>query len=313
MNTQEKKIYCGVDVSKKFLDCFAENRHLKVSNTIEGAEKLMSEFGDVHYIFESTGGYERTAAWLLMSKGKTASIVNPGRVREFAKSMGQLAKTDKIDARMIQEYALIAKPQPNQLPSEAQRNLTVLVDRRTQLVDMIGAESNRLETAGEEIQRKLVQQHVHFLQKQITYVEDQISVIMKNDNEMKHKSKSIQNIIGLGPVCAMNLLAHLPEIGTLPRKQIAALVGVAPVNRDSGSFRGIRHIHGGRKRLRSSLYMAAISASRYNPILQEFYNRLVFENHRPKKVALVAVMRKLVIAANYAVKNSEEKCEKVLA
>lgn len=307
MSTQNKKVYCGVDVSKKFLDCLSEYGHSRVPNTIAGAEEMTRKNGDVHYVFESTGGYERTAAWLLMNQGKTVSIVNPGRVREFAKSMGQLAKTDRIDARMIRDYARTRRPEPSSLPSKAQRHLTVLVDRRTQLIDIRTAESNRLETAGESIQRKLIEQHLRFLEKQIAKIVDQIQAIMKQNDEMKRKSAAIQNIKGLGPVCTMSLLAHLPELGSLSRKEVAALVGVAPVNKDSGTYKGIRHIHGGRKRLRGCLYMAAVSASRSNPVFSEFYTRLVVENHRPKKVALVAIMRKLVIAANAAVKKSKKE------
>lgn len=307
MSTQEEKVYCGVDVSKKFLDCLSKNNHMQFPNTIDGAKKMMQAYRDVHYIFESTGGYERTAAWLLMSKKEIVSIVNPGRVRDYAKSMGQLAKTDKIDARMIRDFAQTRKPVPNSLPSKAQRELTVLVDRRIQLIEIRTAESNRLETAGEAIQRKLIQQHLCFLEKQIEKIEVQIEKIMELDDQMKRKRYAIQNIKGLGPVCTMSLLAHLPELGTLSRKEIAALVGVAPVNKDSGSYKGIRHVQGGRKRLRGCLYMAAVCATTCNPVLKEFYTRLVIENHRPKKVALVAVMRKLLIAANAAVKKSEKE------
>lgn len=304
MNTEEK-IYCGVDVSKKYLDAYIGRRTVRFDNSLAGVSELMKKPGEVHFVFESTGGYERVAAWFLLSKGRLVSIVNPGRVRDFAKSMGQLAKTDDIDARIITEYAKVRQPVANKLPSEAQRKLTVLVDRRQQLIDMRVMESNRLDTAGEKIQQRHIKRHLRFLEKEITAIESAVSEIILTDEAMKQKAACITQIIGYGPVCATSLLAHLPELGCLSRKEVAALVGVAPVNRDSGGHRGIRHIHGGRKRLRACLYMAAVCASKSNPILKEFYTRLVEENHRPKKVALVAVMRKMLIAANSAVKNAD--------
>jgi transposase len=304
MNTKEK-VYCGVDVSKKYLDAYLGRKTVRFDNSLEGVVGLMKKSGEVHFIFESTGGYERVAAWFLLGKGRQVSIVNPGRVREFAKSMGQLAKTDAIDARIITEYAQVSKPRSNKLPSEAQRKLTVLVDRRQQLIDMRVMESNRLCTAGEKIQQRHIKRHLRFLEKEIDAIEVVVREILTTDDAMKTKAACITQIIGYGPVCATSLLAHLPELGSLSRKEVASLVGVAPVNRDSGSYRGIRHIHGGRKRLRACLYMAAVCASKSNPILREFYTRLVEENHRPKKVALVAVMRKMLIAANSAIRNAD--------
>jgi transposase len=303
MNTKEK-VYCGVDVSKKYLDAYLKRKTVRFDNSLEGVVELMKKSGEVHFVFESTGGYERVAAWFLLGEGRSVSIVNPGRVRDFAKSMGQFAKTDAIDARIITEYARVRKPCGNKLPSEAQRKLTVLVDRRQQLIDMRVMESNRLCTAGEEIQQQYIKRHLLFLEKEIKAIEQLVSEILSTDDAMKTKAACITQIIGYGPVCAISLLAHLPELGSLSRKEVAALVGVAPMNRDSGSYRGIRHTHGGRKRLRACLYMAAVCASKNNPILKEFYTRLVEENHRPKKVALVAVMRKMLIAANSAVKNN---------
>ena len=304
MNTKER-VYCGVDVSKKYLDAYINAKTIRVDNSLEGASQLMKKAGEVHFVFESTGGYERVAAWFLLGKGRKVSIVNPGRVREFAKSMGQLAKTDAIDARIITEYAQVSKPACNKLPSKEQRKLTVLVDRRQQLIEMRVMESNRLCTAGEKIQQRYIKHHLRFLEKEIEAIETSIHEILSTDPVMKEKAACISNIIGFDPVCTTSLLAYLPEIGSLSRKEVAALVGVAPVNRDSGSYRGIRHIHGGRKHLRACLYMAAVSASKSNPILKEFYTRLVEENHRPKKVALVAVMRKMLIAANSAIKNAD--------
>ena len=300
-----KKIYCGVDVSKHYLDAYFEGRTMRFENTAKGAKALMKQAGDVHYVFESTGGYERMAAWLLLAAGCTASVVNPGRVREYAKSMGQLAKTDRIDARMITAYAEAASPRPSELPSAGQRKLGVLVERRQQLIGMQIAERNRLDTAGEPGLRQMIQKHLRWLDKQIDKLDEEIAQTISDHREMSEKAERIESIKGLGKVCSATLLAHLPEIGTLSRKEIAALAGLAPYNRDSGTFRGQRHVCGGRKRLRACLYMAAVCAVRCNPHMKVFYTRLVVDNHRPKKVALTAVMRKLLIAANSAVKNPD--------
>ena len=300
-----KKVYCGVDVSKKHLDAFNGKSIRQFDNTCDGVVTLMAWAGNAHYVFESTGGYERMAAWMVMAADGTASIVNPSRVRHFALGMGQIAKTDPIDARMIHDFACHTSPKPSEKPSETQRRLTALVDRRQQLNDMHTAESNRLGTADEPGLRRLIQQHLKWLEKQLEKLEAKIAEAIAKDSALKEKAGRIQSIKGLGAVSAATLLAHLPEIGTLSRREIASLAGLAPFNRDSGGKSGRRHICGGRRRLRACLYMAAMSAKTYNPVMREFYRRLVEENHRPKMVALTAVMRKLLIAANSAVKNPD--------
>jgi transposase len=301
----EQKIYCGVDVSKNYLDAFMDGKTVRFANTVKGICALIKQAGDVHYVFESTGGYERPAAWHLLAAGRIVSVVNPGRVREYAKSIGQIAKTDRIDAQVITRFAELVHPRKAELPSADQRKLAVLVERRQQLIDMLVAEGNRLDTAGEPYLHKMIQKHRRWLEKQIQQIEQSMEETMNGNAEMKQKADRIRSIKGLGSISAATLLAVLPEIGNLSRKEVAALAGVAPYNRDSGTFRGRRHICGGRKRLRACLYMAAVCASRSNPHLKVFYNRLVEENHCPKKVALTAVMRKLLIAANSAVKKSE--------
>jgi len=301
----EKKVYCGVDVSKKHLDAFNGKTTRRFDNTCEGVTTLMNWAGNAHYVFESTGGYERLAAWRVMAADGTASIVNPSRVRHFALGMGQIAKTDPIDARMICDFASHTEPKPSKKPSATQRRLTALVDRRVHLNDMHTAEKNRLGTADEPEMIRLIKQHLKWLEKQLEKIEAKITDTLAEDATMTRKAKSIQSIKGLGIVNAVTLLAHLPEIGTLSRREIASLAGLAPFNRDSGGKSGRRHVCGGRRRLRSCLYMAAMNARTYNPVLHEFYQRLVNENHRPKMVALTAVMRKLLIAANSAVKNAE--------
>lgn len=298
-------IYCGVDVSKKYLDAFIDGKTVRFENTVSGVSKLMSRAGDVHYVFESTGGYERLATWQMLSRDHTASIVNPGRVREHAKSVGQFAKTDIIDAGMITQYAGIATLRKAVLPPAEQRELTALVDRRTSLTEMMNMEENRLETVGETCGRQSIEKHVRWLRKELDKINDRIDKLIDDNKKLKYKSERIRSITGLGRVTAMTLLAYMPELGNLSRRQVAALAGLAPYNRDSGNYRGRRHICGGRKRLRSCLYMAALTAVRADPYFREFYRRLVEDNNRPKKVALVAVMRKLLITANSVLKNSE--------
>ncbi len=300
---QEEKVYCGVDVSKKTLDARIKGKTVGFPNTVKGVKSLMARAGDVHFIFESTGGYERMAAWMIMAKGKRASIVNPARVRHFALSMGQFAKTDRIDARIITEFAEQAKPEPAKKPSKQQRTLTARVDRRQQLTGILTAETNRLDTLGDPISRKLVNKHVKWIQKQIRTLEANIEQSIKEYPEMKTKAEAIQKIKGLGKVCSSTLLAHIPEIGSISRQEITALAGLAPYNKDSGTTCFKRHIHGGRKRIRQCLYMASVCAIRHNPLMKTYYTHLTEKNHRPHKVALVAVMRKLLIAANSSVKN----------
>lgn len=301
----DQKVYCGIDLSKENLDAFIKGKTVRFANTMDGIAKLMKEAQDVHYVLESTGGYERLAAWTLLDQKQTVSVVNPGRVRHYAKSLGQLAKTDKIDAEMITRFAQTTHPREMTAPSREQRMLAFLVERRQQLSSILRAEKNRLDTTGDPEMRQMIEDHCQWLEKQMEQVEGSIEKTIQQDPDMKRKAERIQAIKSLGKISAATLLAVLPEIGTLSRKEIAALAGVAPYNRDSGTFRGQRSICGGRKGLRACLYMAAVCAIRTNPHLKAFYNRLVETNHRPKKVALVAVMRKLLIAANSAVKNPE--------
>jgi len=303
------KVYCGVDVSKKYLDTFISGKTFRFENNNKGIAKMKKSALNAHFIFEASGGYERIAAWPLMNEGQNVSIVNPGRVREFAKSQGYLAKTDALDARVICEFAETKNPAVTVLPSKDQQRLTALVDRRKQLINNRTSETNRIDTAIDSYLIKSIKKHINYLNKEIHSIDEAIKKLISTSEEMSEKSKSIQEIKGLGPISAMSLLAYMPELGTLSRKQVAALVGVAPYNQDSGEKRGYRKISGGRKELRNILYMGAVSAIKSPGEMQRYFKRLVEENHRPKKVALIAVVRKLAIAANSAVKNPEfEAC-----
>jgi transposase len=301
---QDQRVYCGVDVSKAHLDAFINGKTKTFPNTVDGVHSLMTHAQGVHFVFESTGGYERTAVWMLLAADRPASIINPALVRHYAISIGQRAKTDPIDARIITQYAAHVHPESNQNPSKHQRTLCACVDRRQQLTDMRTAEKNRLDTAGDPVFRRMVQKHLRWIEKEIAALDEKIVQTIREDGQMYEASKQIQQIKGLGRICAATLLAHLPEIGTLSRQEAAALAGLAPYCRDSGTMSFRRHIQGGRKRLRACLYMAAVCAIQHNPAMKEFYRRLTEDNHRPPKVALTAVMRKLLIAANSAVKNS---------
>lgn len=306
MNTY-KKVHCGIDVSKKKLDARIRGKDRQYSNTLTGIKQLLAEAGDMHYVLESTGGYERLAAWTLLAEGMTVSIVNPGRVREYAKSVGQLAKTDKVDARIITDYAAIAELKRVQLPSASQRKLTALVDRRQQLTQMRVMETNRLDTTPDLGSRDMIGEHVKYLDAQLQGVEEAIRHLIDHDEEIKKKTDTmIKEIKGIGWITATSILAYIPEIGTLSRREVAAISGLAPFNRDSGNYKGRRHIYGGREKIRTALYMPAMSAARYNPVIKEFRERLINKNHCLPKVARIAVMRKLLIAANAVMKNSEK-------
>ncbi|MCD6336617.1 MAG: IS110 family transposase [Candidatus Marinimicrobia bacterium] len=297
--------YCGVDVSKKKLDINFKSKLSSYDNTVKGIEKLSKEIKNAHFIFESTGGYERMAAWTLMSKGFKVSIVNPKRIRDYARAMGILAKTDKLDAEVIVKYAITANPRETPLPSEDYRHFCAIMDRRHQLKKMKIAERNRLGTCGDPFMRKSINNSLDYLNNEIIVLEKEMKDIIKNDDEMKRKEQIMQIVCGIGTISAANILAYLPEIGTLNKKEVAALLGVAPYNRDSGPQKGKRHIYGGRAKLRSELYMATISATTYNPHLRAFYFHLRNDNNCPKKVARIAVLRKMIIAVNSLLKNSD--------
>jgi transposase len=302
-----KKVYIGMDVAKSSLDIDAAALRCRVANNAEGLQKLIGTLGapqeGAHLVCESTGGYERLAVAELVRAGFSVSVVHAGRVREFAKGCGLLAKTDKIDARLLRRFGEMTQPEPSVLPAAGQQKLTALTERRQQLVAMRTAEQNRLEMTIEESLRAAIQAHLDFLDGQIRQMEDELHSLIQSRDELRAKAEKLQQIKGIGQTTAWHLLAFLPELGTLTRREVAALAGVAPFNRDSGPRQGRRRIAGGRFHLRACLYMAALAATQYNHVLQPFYQRLL-ENGKPKKVAIVAVMRKLLIAANAHLKHN---------
>jgi transposase len=304
MNNQSKH-YCGIDVSKKKLDIYFKGKVKQYDNTIKGIEKLANSAKDAHYVLESTGGYERLAAWYLMERDHEVSIINPKRVRDYAKSTGQFAKTDKIDAKMIYQYAESINPRKSLLPPASYRRLCALIDRRLQLINMRVAELNRLDMSTDDFMIKLIEENLDQLNQQIALIEEQLKILWVDDQNLSNKISAMTKICGISIITALTILAHLPEIGHLNKQEAAALAGLAPYNRDSGGFRGKRFIYGGRAKIRTALYMPAVCAITHNPHLKIFYQRLVNENHCPSKVALTAVMRKMIVALNSSLKNPD--------
>lgn len=296
-----EEIWIGIDVSKARLDVgvgesgetwSASNHDEGIAGTVERCRQLQPRL----VIVESTGGLENHLVSALYLAEVPVALVNPGRVRQFAKAAGLLAKSDMIDAHLLARFGQALKLAPTCLPSEEERLLSALITRRRQLIDMRTAETNRLPTAHVSMQPN-IQACLSWLNAQITDLELQINAFIQNQPDFKAKDDLLQTVPGIGPVTAAILISDLPELGLLDRKKIAALVGVAPFNDDSGFRRGKRRIKGGRPNLRSVLYMAAISASRYNPVIRLFYNHLL-KVGKPKKVALVACMRKLLVILN---------------
>lgn len=298
MNTES--VYVGMDVSKATIDiCVSDGEAWQVPNDDEAMDALcsrISAMGPTLVVLEATGGYELRAAGALAAAHVPVAVVNPRQVRSYARSVGQLAKTDRIDARILVRFAAAVRPEPRPLPDAATSELEALVTRRRQLVSMTTAEQTRLALAA-PITRKQIKSHIAWLRRQIAKVDTDIDGMIRQSSVWRAKDDLLQSVPGIGGTTSRTLLALLPELGTLDEKQIASLVGVAPFNRDSGSLRGRRRVSGGRARVRSALYMAALVGTRRNPILQAFYTRLRDAGKAPK-VALVACMRKLLVIIN---------------
>jgi transposase len=235
--------------------------------------------------------------------GVPVVVINPRQVRDFAKSTGRLAKTDILDARILAHFAEAVKPEPRPLPDEQARQLSALIARRRQLSEMLTAERNRLQSADSTVHRRL-KVHIRWLERELSDINDDLDKAVKESPLWRVKDDILKSVPGIGPVVTFTLLSELPELGQLNRKQIAALAGVAPLNRDSGTLAGRRTVWGGRARVRAALYMAALVASRYNPVIKDFYLRLCMAG-KPKKVALTACMRKLLLILNSMIKHEE--------
>lgn len=293
--------YIGVDVCKLHLDIamLDNGRTIRIDNTLNSINELTSDirqFSNPHIILEATGGLERLLVDRLHCSGIAVTVANPRKVRDFAKAMGRLAKTDKIDAQVLALFGQRIQPEPQAQGCSNRQRLAEYQVRMRQLTDMITAEKNHA-TSAPQSTIKLIEKSIKALEKQLEVIADKTKELIKSLPDYQKKADIIQSVPGVGYKTALILLAHLPELGVLNRKQIAALVGVAPLNRDSGSFKGKRCIWGGRANVRSMLYMATLSGVRYNPVLKAFYEKLCATG-KPKKVALVACMRKLLVTLN---------------
>lgn len=298
--------FIGIDIAKDSMEVTVHEgkEHWNFNNDEAGIRKLaakMKKLSPNLIVMESTGSYEMAAAYELYSRGFPVAVVNPRHIRDFARSTGILAKTDSLDAKVIARFAATVQPTPRALPDEETKILADLMTRRRQIVAMLTAENNRYHQANAAVKER-IKQHINWLEQELDDVNKELGQMIETNSEWKEKSDIMQSVPGVGPNLAITLLSDLPELGRLNRKQIAALCGVAPFNRDSGKMRGKRAIWGGRSSVRAATYMAAFSAIRWNPLFKAFYQRLTEAGKRPK-VALVACMRKLLCILNAMLKN----------
>ncbi len=308
--------FVGIDIAKDKIDLHVhpEGRRLSTTNDAKGfkeAKHFLPKPTTCLIVIEATGGYQRSLVETLLEAGHYVAVVNPRQVRDFARGIGVLAKTDAIDASVLARYAETTRPRTTSLPPENQAQLAELVTRRRQLVDLRTAEKNRRESLRVKAARKSVEQTIKFLDKQIEAIEKEIAALLKSDDDWNDKANLLMSVPGVGPKTVASLLADLPELGKLNRQEIAALAGLAPFNRDSGKYRGKRSIWGGRRSVRSALYMATLTAMRCNHVIRPFAKRLEAEG-KPFKVVATACMRKLLVILNTMVKNNEHwKAENV--
>jgi transposase len=291
----------GIDVCAERLDWhrLPERGSGSHPNTTEGIRALLAELKQSSVdivVVEATGGLQRQVAGAVAGAGLAVAVVNPRQVRDFARAAGQLAKTDQIDAQVLALFGLRIQPQPRQLPNEAALELTDKLARRGQLIEMRVAEKNRRSRASTAMKRS-IDKHLAFLDQAIKKLDQDLDDTLRGSPVWAEKVELLQEVTGVGPQTLRRLLIDLPELGTLNRKAIAKLVGVAPLNRDSGALRGKRAIWGGRVNVRNTMYMAALSASRFNAPLKAFFQRLIAAG-KPPRVALVAVARKLLTILN---------------
>jgi transposase len=291
----------GIDVSKRFLDIFddAIGTVERIANVPQAIIELVARWrcSNVFVVFEATGVYDQALAAGLSEVGIRFARINPARARDFARASGRLAKTDAIDARMLACFARAMAPPVDQSACPSRKTLAWLAKRRDQLVHMRAQEKNRHSEAPDRSIAEHVARHIAFLSEEIRAVEGKIADLLKTQPELSEPARLLRSAPGIGPVACMQLIAQMPELGHLGPKQVAALAGLAPLNVDSGAYRGKRAIGGGRKRLRDALYMAALNAVRRDRLLADFYQRLRTAG-KPAKLALIAVARKLLIILN---------------
>ena len=307
MSDANDRSIVGVDVSKARLDLAVRpsGKRWSVDNDEAGIKLLVRQlkpYPGALVVMEATGGFEHAVAAAVSAAGFEAAIVNPRQVRDFGRAVGQLAKTDTIDADLLALFGERVKPEPRPLPDEDLQVLQALIARRRQVIEMLTMEKNRVSMARTTAVQLSLKGHIEWLEKQLSDVNRELGNAIKQSPIWRAKENLLTSVPGVGRVTSTTCVAHLPELGLLNRKQMAALVGVAPFAHDSGSYRGRRVIWGGRAPVRNALYMATLVATRHNPVIREFYARLI-QAGKPRKVALVACMRKLLTILNAMVRD----------
>lgn len=307
MSRKKAQSFIGIDVSKQLLEVaiHEQDYQFRCANKASAFGALIAEligWRPALIVLEATGGLERAVVAALHGAGLPVVVVNPRQVRDFARALGQLAKTDPLDARVLAHFASAVKPRLRPIKSQDEQELDALSGRRDQLVEMLTDEKNRRASAASDSVREEIEAHIDWLTDRIAELDQQLKKLLKCSAQWQAKDDILQSTPGIGPVVSFSLLAELPELGLLNRQEISKLVGVAPLNRDSGQQRASRHIFGGRAHVRKVLYMAALTATRCNPVIKEFYQRLR-ARQKPFKVAIIACMRRLLAIINLMVRN----------
>ena len=305
-------MFVGIDVAKAELvvSILPSAERFTVANDERGVHTLVERVRGLPptlIVLEATGGYELLAVAALAAAALPVVVVNPRQVRDFAKATGQLAKTDRIDADILARFADVVRPAVRAIPDAAAHELDALLTRRRQLLEMLQAERNRAGQVfgkGQRLVKKSLTAHIHYLERELRMTDTDLGEMIKASPVWRERAELLQTVPGVGPVLARTLLADLPEIGRLSRREIAKLVGVAPLSRDSGTMRGRRFVQGGRATVRAVLYMAALVATKRNAVIRAFYLRLVAAG-KPRKLALVACMRKLLTILNVMVRTAQ--------
>ena len=298
--------FIGIDIAKAELDVFVRGSNLRrrFAREQQLAELVswLQSFKPALIVMEATGGFEAIVAAAIAGAGMEMAVVNPRQVRDFAKATGRLAKTDKLDAEVLAHFAEAIRPQVTTLPDEQTLELQALVLRRRQIIEMITSERNRRGATRSAAMKRSIDAHLKWLEAQLDDLDNDIGTSVRDSAIWREKDNLLQSVPGVGRVLSATLLTSLPELGMLPHRELAALVGVAPLNDDSGTKRGKRRIWGGRPDVRAMLYMAALASTRWNPVIRAHYLRLVAAG-KAKKVALVACMRKLLVILNSIIKS----------
>jgi transposase len=301
-----EETFVGIDIAKDKVDVHLLPKavHFICNNDAEGIASLIARLQEetpTVIVMEASGGYEISLAGELGAEGLPVAVVNPRQVRDFAKGIGKLAKTDSIDAYVLARFAQTTRPEPKPLPTEDERQIRELVTRRRQLVDLRASEKNRLHRARNERVKRSIQKILKAIDEEIQDIDKDTDDLIKKSPLWRHDDDLLKTCKGIGSVTSRILLAKVPELGKISRQEISCLVGLAPLNKDSGKMRGKRMISGGRADVRSALYMAALAAIRYNPVIKPFFERLSATG-KPFKVAMVACMRKLLVILNAMMK-----------